>query len=176
MFLDLCECWLMSIKTLPIGEKLNIYFLRCVCLIPRSRLQKNVVNSHKCLCQRLLGGPPPTQSASRSAADPERIVGPTHETDTQLRTDRRARRTRISRLFSTLGPQTEAGSRCESTRVNPQKRLCELSAVRHLKKVSGAQIAKVVFEAEEKMKPPVELEVRQQSSDYIQPSTEVNIH
>ena len=26
-----------------------------------------------------------------------------------------------------------------------------------------------------KMKPPVELEVRQQTSDYIQPSTEVNI-
>ena len=48
--------------------------------------------------------------------------------------------------------------------------------MRHFKKVSGAQIAKVVFEAEEKMKPPVELEVRQQSSDYIQPSTEVNIH
>ena len=40
LFLHLCERWLMSIKTLPIGEKLNIYFLRCVCLIPRSRLQK----------------------------------------------------------------------------------------------------------------------------------------
>ena len=46
-------------------------------------------------------------------------------------------------------------------------------------KVSGAQIAKVVFETVEKvkskMKPPVELEVRKQASDYIQPSTEVNI-
>ena len=46
-------------------------------------------------------------------------------------------------------------------------------------KVSGAQIAKVLFEivekVKEKMKPPVELEVRKQASDYIQPSTEVNI-
>ena len=45
--------------------------------------------------------------------------------------------------------------------------------------VSRAQIAKVVFKTAEKvtekMKPPVELEVRKQASDYIQPSTEVNI-
>ena len=48
--------------------------------------------------------------------------------------------------------------------------------------MSGAKIAKVVFEEEatagegerSKMKPPVELEVRKQASDYIQPSTEVN--
>ena len=60
------------------------------------------------------------------------------------------------------------------------ERLFELSAVPHFEKVSGVQITKVVFEAEEKvkekMKPPVELEVRQQSSDYIQPSSEVNTH
>ena len=51
-----------------------------------------------------------------------------------------------------------------------------------LKSVSSKKIAKVVFEEEaaagegerSKMKPPVELEVRKQASDYIQPSTEVN--
>ena len=40
----------------------------------------------------------------------------------------------------------------------------------------GDLIEKVFEEEVEKMKPPVELEVRKPASEYIQPSTEVNIY
>ena len=81
---------------------------------------------------------PPSQLVSVAGAvltQSRFSVGPTHRrSHTQLRTDRRARRTRILRFFFTffrLGALEEADfeeSSGESTRVNPQK-LFELSAV-----------------------------------------------
>ena len=53
-----------------------------------------------------------------------------------------------------------------------RRKLRELSEVR---KVQRVWIEKVFEEEVEKMKPPVELEVRKPASEYIQPSTEVNI-